>query len=901
VTVHELDTHTDPQLQLDRHVTDHVFTSDSKSSLLIIYYSGFSMFYDDRRTLKFCGLMNPVKRKAQRLHPEADWNGMDEFLCSEKVLSDVLVILDTCYASNICQIETFPLRGGNASHESLIPTDTSTHVDFQKSVELMAASGINETTAAPGKYSFTRALIDALNRLLDEDPDSSFTTWHLIQMIQRSPERADTTSQLWSRLPNRHGRHIRLGMLQGHTVHGSKQTISSQMARKQSTSGQGASSQDLFAQHSSEVDTDDIKVAKRQHDAISSQDRNIYGDDDSAYESGFSDTASIWSVAFSEDSQSSYGELQHVTQSATKKMAEVFWQNSELHSLYQEVSTKFPMEAFQKLHDDMLKMFFENLRLETANDKQLKTVRILRHRARRQQVTEWIYNLASPKLDNATLQARQNFLTQRDTRDEMLERYLQAQTRPGKVDEQDEHVPINENGSSGDEDEDPISLEELDSIINFLIGGQSFEVFKINLYSVAHPETAIVEALRTGSYEILQSLLTKNFNRVAVGQYAWIKELDAAGYKKVDIAQLLIEETTESPWIFFTPPATETFRFSICDPLFHVAECIHSNRPPHPHMAKAEALAQSESLIHIVHQLCGLAGVVPSSKDKESWNGHVQFADDNSVAKVTYAMPSSHSRDIDDALLARCIHTLQMLVLAAGCLQASQVCCNSYTVIGHDDVPVFKEPSESKHISTVRLHRIEMSCLLKLLKDAQVMKEITNMQELQRADVKNLQEAALGILGVLGRHHFPLLAQLTYRETLHLVALATQFASLGVLAYSQAHLAPIQPFFMDTPLREVMLMGIGDPQQNVFHINARMTSLTCIGDMLRSEVVVFSVQPMRSFGDSPSYGPQIACKYDVIASAEDLIGKLISYMHICSTLIALVYRYMGRWGSNSLR
>jgi hypothetical protein len=187
-----------------------------------------------------------------------------------------------------------------------------------------------------------------------------------------------------------------------------------------------------------------------------------------------------------------------------------------------------------------------------------------------------------------------------------------------------------------------------------------------------------------------------------------------------------------------------------------------------------------------------------------------------------------------------------------------------------------------------------MGRLSKLLQEAQVVKNSTSTQELRRADVGNLQEAALGILGVLGRHHFPLLEQLTYHETLHLVALATQFASLGLLSYSQAHLAPIQPFYMDTALQETLLLGIGDPQEKTFHISARTTSLTCIGDMLRSKVVVFSVEPMRSFGNSPSFGPRASCKYDVVASAEDLIGKLASRMYIARiTLINLVHRYMG--------
>jgi hypothetical protein len=908
VTAVELNAHTNAQTQLDHHVTDHIHKFDSQHNLLIVYYSGHGVFYDDQRILQFVPSTSP-RSKAFQTHSKANWNRMDETLRSSHVESDVLVILDTSYASNLCQIELSPSHEKDANYKNLDSTNKSTqntdaheYASSGRSVELLAACSFNDTTAAPGLYSFTRALIDALNQLHDEDPYSSFTTWHLNQMIQRSPKRVDTASQLWSRLPNRDGSHICLGMFPCHTIDRLARFPSDKTTDNRSTSAQGASSQGPSGQGASAYRPSSVNE-EREHKVTSSQDRNTYHDaaSDSAYESGFSDTASMWSVAFSEDSQSSYGGLQQVTQSATKKMAEVFWQNSELHSLYQEASTKMPTKTFMKFHDDILKVFFESLRSETANDKQLKTVRILRHRAHRQQVTEWIYNLTSPKLDEETLQARQNFLTQRETRDEMLERYLQGDSKPVKADEQSEHAVVPDDDSSEDEEEDPLSLEELNSIVSFLIGGPSFEMFKINLYSIAHPETAITEALRTGNCEIVQLLLAKNFNRVAVGEYAWIKELDAAGYTKADIAQLLMEEITDSPWIFFTPQAITSLGVSSCNPYSHVEGCIHSGRLPDPHIAKIEGLAQSESLVHAVHELCGLAGVTPSSKDKDNWNGHVQFADDNVVAKVTYAMPSVHPQDSDDVLLARCVHTLQRLVLAAGRLQNSHVCCNSYTVIIHNNIPAFHVSNESDQISTVRLHKIKMGRLLKLLNEAELVNDSINRLELRRDDVKNLHEAALSILGVLGRHHFPLLEQLTYHETLHLVALATQFASLGLLSYSQAHLAPIQPFFMDTALEEVMLLGIGYPQEKNFHISARTTSLTCLGDMLRSKVLVFSVEPMRCFGVSPSFGPRASCKYDVVASAEDLIGKSASFIHTARIMLMdPVYRHLGWRRSYSL-
>ena len=81
-----------------------------------------------------------------------------------------------------------------------------------RTYELLSACGLDGTTASPGEYSFTRALIDSLKKLLTEFQDRSFTTFHLNQKILLHPARRDTPSQLWYRLKH-HERHIRLSPL----------------------------------------------------------------------------------------------------------------------------------------------------------------------------------------------------------------------------------------------------------------------------------------------------------------------------------------------------------------------------------------------------------------------------------------------------------------------------------------------------------------------------------------------------------------------------------------------------------------------------------------------------------------------------------------------------------------
>jgi hypothetical protein len=120
----------------------------------------------------------------------ANWNKAEEVLRDEEVDGDVLTILDTCFASN----------------------HTKSGREDVRTFELLSACAIDETTAAPGPQSFTRALIDAMKELLKENNGAAFSTFQLNQRICLNPARRDTPSHLWNRL-HHHERHIPLAPL----------------------------------------------------------------------------------------------------------------------------------------------------------------------------------------------------------------------------------------------------------------------------------------------------------------------------------------------------------------------------------------------------------------------------------------------------------------------------------------------------------------------------------------------------------------------------------------------------------------------------------------------------------------------------------------------------------------
>ncbi|KAF2444099.1 hypothetical protein P171DRAFT_361137 [Karstenula rhodostoma CBS 690.94] len=190
----QLNVDTKPQLQMTRHLSTFVEQYDSPDSLLIIYYSGHGVFYEDLGYLEFTSSLNWHKQKGFPQEARVNWTKAEEALHSDDIESDILVILDTTYASN--------------SMKSKQTVSNREHKQF----ELLSACGMDQTTASPGDYSFTRALIDALVELVMESGDRSFSIFQLNQRIVLDKRRYDTPSQLWSFSRNTE-RQIRLARL----------------------------------------------------------------------------------------------------------------------------------------------------------------------------------------------------------------------------------------------------------------------------------------------------------------------------------------------------------------------------------------------------------------------------------------------------------------------------------------------------------------------------------------------------------------------------------------------------------------------------------------------------------------------------------------------------------------
>ncbi|KAG9191752.1 hypothetical protein G6011_10486 [Alternaria panax] len=176
----ELNVRGKPQHQLDKHVSQFICDHDGTQSLLIIYYTGHGVFQPLKKTLELTGTQDPSQDRGLGNVARATWNKAEEKLRHEDVEADVLTILDTCYSSNLVK----------SSRQE------------EKKFELLSACSIDETTAAPGPNSYTRAFIDAATQLLDDDPKRPISTFSLTQRINQDPRRMDTPSHLWGRSRN---------------------------------------------------------------------------------------------------------------------------------------------------------------------------------------------------------------------------------------------------------------------------------------------------------------------------------------------------------------------------------------------------------------------------------------------------------------------------------------------------------------------------------------------------------------------------------------------------------------------------------------------------------------------------------------------------------------------------
>ncbi|KAL4810467.1 hypothetical protein BDV18DRAFT_131068 [Aspergillus unguis] len=575
---------------------------------------------------------------------------------------------------------------------------------------------------------------------------------------------------------------------------------------------------------------------------------------------------SEWSDRSTGDSRSSFGGWP-IYREASRKLTLALCADKDLGRLYEEAVAALGRERFSKNHDNILKRFFKSLREEVDQNIHLQTIRLLRYSPSRRQVTETIHRLCMPSPGS---EIPQELLDQKESRDELLERYLETleldpiEETSSKDPGRDEPSSDSEAESSADEDEDGMGSlpkpDHLDAIVSFLTSGPSYEALKRSMHLLAHPPTSIPEAVQLGGVKSLKKLFEKRFNEVATGEYAWIKELDEVGYSYYEIADLICQEQSDAPWIYFDPdPASKVYPKEGS----HVQGCAHSyfsiprngsqEQPPYP---------EASTVTELLEELCGLAGIVPS-RNVDEWNGVVTFEEQNSVATVSFKKLTEDGRLDCQRVLESIITVLDRVCAAAGLMQANSLCCDSFTIVvhGNKDSQTSKREEVDQEPTSVRLCRIKFAAVLELLTELKSLPSCPNLTSSLAIVMSHLCR----LLNPLFDSHQEILESDTVSGCLNTISLTAQFLSLGVLSYNQGHVGPIRPFFLDTPQRRVLLAG-NKAGESTFGIIAELTNMTCVGDMIQGQVMSFRIAQLVAAPCLAEENP-----FDLLSSAEDLL------------------------------
>ena len=422
--------------------------------------------------------------------------------------------------------------------------------------------------------------------------------------------------------------------------------------------------------------------------------------------------------------------------------------------------------------------------------------------------------------------------------------------------------------------------------------------------------TKLENILDTGNLPFTRNLLHEHFELVASDKFAWLHELRDLGYSSDEIAEVLLNERNDSPWIYFKPRSKPPK--SVVTNL-HQPCCVHQSVPStqdatvtkESNLSSTELVenrysSASEDTMYVMEELCGLAGISPCGRDPRKWNGQAAFGEDadNMTVSIHFLSkdmlafsgtnkaqltldkdPQPSYRHEDLARLGQnVLKAFQGFYSAVAEAQHRGICCNSFTILTNLGT------SER----AVELRRIEMEPCVSLFLDLKL--AIHNLREPDIAMIESVIARAVKMCRLFldsqkfgdppvlrGYDHDNMKAMLhdtmlhdtmlhyimLHYTMLHYSALAVQLLSLGFLSYNRAHVGAFRPFFLDTAIETVHLHGIYEPSNSPPQVSVTLLRLTCLEDMIHNPVVVFGIfqSPKNSASE----------RYDLLTTPEDFI------------------------------
>lgn len=344
--------------------------------------------------------------------------------------------------------------------------------------------------------------------------------------------------------------------------------------------------------------------------------------------------------------------------------------------------------------------------------------------------------------------------------------------------------------------------------------------------------------------------------------FAWIEEPLSLGFTVAEVIDLILEQQRQTPWICYDWKLLEARSL---DRKFHRRGCVHGVSERREQGDTSVTEPAPREVVRKLSEMCGLAGVIPHVKKSitlntnsdraysMAWEGDVEFA--GSAAKVTYVLPSDRRLQNATArgrkVLFRCRRVLNHLVAAISWLQANQVIC--------DRIVILRSTSETQFVQCIDIK-------LDWVQDLRTALESVLYPERLRSDNLKHESLTERLPYCSGRFIISTqeLSEMVDRATLGSItetdadrlleltadscALAVQVFSVGLLSLGQRHVGKLYPFFLEHSLSRVDLRGANGRFSAEMACSLRLESLSCVGAMLGSRVMVLSSGTNRSQG-----------------------------------------------------
>ena len=309
--------------------------------------------------------------------------------------------------------------------------------------------------------------------------------------------------------------------------------------------------------------------------------------------------------------------------------------------------------------------------------------------------------------------------------------------------------------------------------------------------------------------------------------FEWLKDAAAIGLNSTEIVNLLLEESTQSPWICYEMVAPT---ISGIDHMFHSPEFMQQFALPTSPGNSVPKVTEA-GVKRRISELCGLGGVIPTPHDRALWMTNVKVASHRRHATISYGSPTRSADDGASVVSNQCLSALSRLIRLFEWLQVRRLIDEFFVI--------FRINSEGQ-VEAVKVPLSLIGSLTQRLAD-------TTVESIDTGDrIRRLRIAALDILELvyLSRDTPPVATALDD------CALAVQVLCIAMLSFGQEHIGSINPFFLEHSLSHIILEGALEPSTNASaesgtttshrKLHFQLASLTCAGDMIDSRVMVFA-------------------------------------------------------------